>query len=99
MDDVEGIRVSAQVDFFSQLGANVRCSNIVTMNFVKETLPNLIIRPLLDPYRYKHTSRRGFCRRVMNTQSCSTLTMNDSSHFVSLNAWHWEVVVTEWKVW
>ena len=30
------------------------------MSFVKETLPNLIIRPLLDPYRYKHTSRQGF---------------------------------------
>ena len=26
----------------------------------QETLPNLIIRPLLDPYRYKHTSRQGF---------------------------------------
>ena len=30
------------------------------MSFVKETLPNLIIRPLLDPYRYKHTRRQGF---------------------------------------
>ena len=56
----EGIRASAQVEFCSQLGANVRCTKIVTMNFVKETLPNLIIRPLLGPYRYKHTSRQGF---------------------------------------
>ena len=31
----------------SQLGANVRCPEIVTMNFVQETLPNLITRPLL----------------------------------------------------
>ena len=56
----EGIRASAQVEFCSQLGANVRCPKILTMSFVKETLPNLIIRPLLDPYRYKHTSRQGF---------------------------------------
>ena len=56
----EGIRSSAQVEFCSQLGANVRCPKIVTMSFVKETLPNLIIRPLLHPYRYKYTSRQGF---------------------------------------
>ena len=43
----EGIRASAQVEFCSQLGTNVRCPEIVTMNFVQETLPNLIIRPLL----------------------------------------------------
>ena len=42
----EGIRASAQVEFCSQLGANVRCPEIVTMNFVQETLPNLITRPL-----------------------------------------------------
>ena len=30
------------------------------MSFVKEALPNLFIRPLLDPYRYKHTSCQGF---------------------------------------
>ena len=30
------------------------------MSFVKETLPNFMIRPPLDPYRYKHTSRQGF---------------------------------------
>ena len=56
----EGIRVSAPVKFCSQLGANVRCPKMVTMSFVKETLPNLIIRPLLDPYRYKHPSHQGF---------------------------------------
>ena len=56
----EGIRASAQVEFCSRLGANVRCPKIVTMSFVKETLSNLIIRPLLDPYRYKHTRRQGF---------------------------------------
>ena len=39
----EGIRASAQVEFCSQLGANVRCPKIVTMNFVKETLLNLIL--------------------------------------------------------
>ena len=44
---LEGIRASAQVEFCSQLGANVRCPEIVTMNFVQETLPNLITRPLL----------------------------------------------------
>ena len=43
----EGIRASAQVEFCSQLRANVRCPEIVTMNFVQETLPNLITRPLL----------------------------------------------------
>ena len=40
----EGVRATAQVEFCSQLGANVRCPKIVTMSFVKETLPNLIIQ-------------------------------------------------------
>ena len=56
----EGIHASAQVEFRSQLGANVRCPKIVTMNFVQDTLPNVISRPLLEPYRYNHTSRQGF---------------------------------------
>ena len=43
----EGIRASAQVEFCFQPGANVCSPEIVTMNFVQETLPNLIIRPLL----------------------------------------------------
>ena len=30
----EGTRASAQVEFFFQLRANVRCTEIVTMNFV-----------------------------------------------------------------
>ena len=32
------------------------------MNFVQDTLPNLISRAPLEPYRYKHTSRQGFPR-------------------------------------
>ena len=55
-------------------GRNVRCPKIVTMSFVKETLPNLIIRPLLDPYRYKHTSRQGF---PLTRQEQAVLQHND----------------------
>ena len=74
MDWRKGYSASAQVEFCSQLGANVRCPKIVTMSFVKETFPNLIIRPLLDPYRYKHTSRQGF---PLTRQEQAVLQHND----------------------
>ena len=67
------------------------------MSFVKETLRNLIIRRLLDPYRYKHTSRQGF---PLTRHEQAILQHNDderyidSSHFVSPHALHCGVVVT-----
>ena len=46
----------------------------------------------------KHTSRRSFPSTRHEQQFCSTMTMNDSSHFVSLHDLHWGVVVTYRKV-